>query len=656
MRYQKVRTMTNPILSLKNINKSYITENGISSVIEDLSMDVFKGEILALIGRSGSGKTTLLNIIGCLDDMTHGKYYINGVDVSSLDSDSKSHLRGLFFGFIFQKYNLLKDFTAIENVCIPASYLGTPLRLRETKALEIFYTLGLKNKINASPSQLSGGQQQRVSIARALINDAEVILADEPTGALDNKSAHEVISELKRLNQVGKTIIIVTHDNSIANHAHRIIEIDEGKIKSIKRIKQIAEIKNDENPLKEISFTSKIKFVDLFKNSLSFALKSINGNRSRTLLTILGIIIGITSVALVSALGEGAKNKVMKDINSFGNYSLEIYPGNSWDDHSPGAGESLKNNDIDQLASLNYIQWLSPVMYSSNTVKFTNNEVKVNVVGVGSDFIKMQPLSLIQGSFFSVHDISNFAQSVIIDSQLSEALFKKNNPIGQIILVGVIPCTVIGVVKLQANNFLQNASPTVWLPYSSVMYRFDNKKHFDAIKIQLHDFNSSIDKERLAEFLERIHGKKDFFIIDSADSRNILEKVYFTLSLMISSIALVSLVVGGIGVMNIMVVAVSERKKDISILMALGARQRDIFLQFLSEAMIITFLGCIIGIVMAEFLCLVINLTQNDIYISISINSIILSVAVSIAVGLIFGLYPAKRAAKLNPVFHLSNE
>lgn len=225
--------MTNaaePIIKLEHIYKTYHVGDTDLNALDDVSLEVYPGEFVAIVGQSGSGKSTCMNVIGCLDVPTSGTYHLQGTDVSTMKDDQQAKIRNVMLGFIFQQYNLIPKLNLLENVELPLLYAGVPAAERHERALRSLTRVGLAEKAQNLPNQLSGGQQQRVSIARALAGDPQVILADEPTGALDSRTGREVLSFLQKLHQEGATIVLITHDNSIARQAERIIRLADGKI------------------------------------------------------------------------------------------------------------------------------------------------------------------------------------------------------------------------------------------------------------------------------------------------------------------------------------------------------------------------------------------------------------------------------------------
>ena len=218
------------LIELKDVYKIYPMGDETVHALDGVSLSIDQGEFVAIVGSSGSGKSTAMNIIGCLDVPTSGSYHLGGVDVSTMDDDQQAEIRNKMLGFIFQQYNLIPKLSVLENVELPLLYAGVPAEERRNRAIHSLERVGLADKRKHLPSQLSGGQQQRVSIARALAGSPSVILADEPTGALDSRTGREVLGFLKKLNREGDTVVLITHDNSIAVRADRIIRLQDGRI------------------------------------------------------------------------------------------------------------------------------------------------------------------------------------------------------------------------------------------------------------------------------------------------------------------------------------------------------------------------------------------------------------------------------------------
>ncbi len=656
--------MTNnntPLIKLENIIREFPAGDSTIQVLKGINLTINAGEMVAIIGASGSGKSTLMNILGCLDKPTAGIYSIGGRTTSQLSPDELAELRREHFGFIFQRYHLLNALTAQGNVEIPAIYAGVTNEQRQSRATNILSRLGLADKINNKPNQLSGGQQQRVSIGRALINGGQIILADEPTGALDRKSGLEVMAILRELHQQGHTVIIVTHDPNIAQSAERIIEISDGNIISDsinpnycseqannRQVKQIEITKTQDN------FSAKYyRFRDAFK----MAILSMLSQRLRTFLTMLGIIIGIASVVSMVALGEGTKQKILSNINSLGTSTLEIYAGSGFGDRNADKITTLRSSDADFLAQQSFVHSTTPNLSTSVYFRIDNLAVTGTANGVGEQFFAVRGYTISKGIAFDETAVMTSAQEAVIDENTVKRLFSDQDPIGKILMVGQLPVRIIGVATKQQQGFGNNESLNIWLPYTTVINRMVGQTSLKSITVRINDnVDLNIAEQAINKIMLQRHGSKDFFIFNSDSVRETVNSSAWVLTLLISTIALISLIVGGIGVMNIMLVSVTERTREIGVRMAVGARSSDILQQFLIEAVLVCLIGGTLGIVLSFIIGFVFNYFVTSFAMSFSIISIIAAFSCSTMIGIIFGYVPAKRAAKLDPIYALERE
>lgn len=636
------------MLKLENINKNF--NLGKVQVLNDINLEIKKGEFVAIIGQSGSGKSTLMNIIGCLDTQSSGKYYIDDKDISKFSSDEKASLRRKKFGFVFQRYNLISNLTALENVCLPGIYEG--LDDRKTKGLNLLDRLDIKEKAYSRPNQLSGGQQQRVSIARALINGGEVILADEPTGALDSKSGIMVMEILSNLHKNGHTIILVTHDKNVANYANRIIEIKDGKIINDETKKnEKFTIQNLDKNKNKSSFGYK------FLEALKMAISSIFSHKLRSFLTMLGIIIGIASVICVVALGEGSQEKILSSIRAIGTNTINIYPGKNFGDLRAGKVKSLSVDDSRILGMQNYLDYSTPNTSTSGVITYKNLSLNANLRGGGVNSLAVNGIEIQTGRSFEVSDIANSSSVVIIDQNTKNSFFKDEDPLGKNIFFNQKPLKIIGIAKEDENAFGGSDNLRLYAPFSTVINKITGDRHIHSITVKVKDdTNAQFAEEAIVSILTQKHGKKDFFTRNSDTIKKTVESTMATMRLLISSIALISLIVGGIGVMNIMLVSVSERTKEIGIRMAIGAKESDILIQFLIEAIILCIIGGIIGLLTAYSFGYLFNSLSGNFYMKFSTMPAIIALMSSCLVGTIFGYLPAKNASKLNPIDALLQE
>ena len=651
-----------PLMEVKGLIREFPAGEQTIRVLHDINLTINQGEMVAIIGQSGSGKSTLMNILGCLDQATAGDYKIFGQSVSRLDADELAKLRREHFGFIFQRYHLLGDINARDNVSVPAVYAGMDGQARSERAEKLLSDLGLGDKVNNRPSQLSGGQQQRVSIARALMNGGDIILADEPTGALDSKSGEDVVQILKDLNAQGHTIIMVTHDPSLAAQAERVIEIKDGYI--------IADYKNDDyqhaepqpaaviDKHRKSAFSS---FIDRLFEAFKMSLLAMRAHKMRTLLTMLGIIIGIASVVSVVGLGKGSQAQILSNISSLGTNTITVTDGYPYGDpRRQYNDDNLTPQDAQAVADQPYVVSVSPQLNSNMNVRYRNIQEAASISGVGKDYLDVSGEKLALGQGFDEQSILRRTQDIIIDDNANKTFFPDNaNPIGEVLLIGSVPGRVIGVLEPNDGGFRRSVdSPTLYMPYTTMMSRLIGSAYIESFVALIdNNISSAAAEAAISELMIGRHGTDDFRIRNSDSIRQTIEATTATMTLLISSIAIISLIVGGIGVMNIMLVSVTERTNEIGVRMAVGARQSDIMQQFLIEAVLVCILGGLLGIGLAFAIGEIINRVGGDSFqVIYSPTSIIAAFICSTLIGVVFGFLPARNAAKLDPVEALSRD
>ena len=638
------------LIEIEKLNKYFGTGENQAHILKDINLSIDQGDFVAIIGASGSGKSTLMNIIGCLDTASSGVCRIDGKETIAMNADELSDLRQRKFGFIFQRYNLLAALNANENVALPAVYAGMPSRERKARADALLDKLGLKEKTQNRPNQLSGGQQQRVSIARALMNGGEIILADEPTGALDSKSGETVLEILQNLHREGHTIIMVTHDPNIAATASRVIEIKDGRIIKDERQQPY----QHEQKLTKGEYRAP-RFWDQLVESFKMATSAIMAHKLRALLTMLGIVIGIASVISVVALGRGTQQQVLSNINNLGTNTMTIMNGTGFGDRRANLTKNLTVSDAELLNKQGFVDSTTPSSNLSATVIYGNTNVTGSVNGVGEQYLNVKGMKMVSGRFFNANEVKEAAQVVVIDANTQKDLGIIAPVEGKVILVDKKPLKIIGLAE-ESNNMHQT-SLKLWTPYTTLMQRISGEKHIDSLTVKVKDeVESQTAEKSVISLLSAKHGKKDFFIMNSDTIKQTITSTTNTLTLLISSIALISLVVGGIGVMNIMLVSVTERTKEIGVRMAIGAKQRNILQQFLIEAILICLLGGVIGILLAGTIITLFNTLGSNFKMLLSLESVVLAVFFSTLIGIVFGYMPAKNASKLNPIVALSQE
>ena len=653
-----------PLLEVSDLTREFPAGEGTVQILKGIDLKIYAGELVAIVGQSGSGKSTLMNILGCLDKPSAGSYKVNGRETRQLEPDELAQLRREYFGFIFQRYHLLGDLSASGNVEVPAIYAGVDSQLRQQRSAELLSELGLEERLHHRPSQLSGGQQQRVSIARALMNGGDVILADEPTGALDKNSGIEVMRILRELNAKGHTIILVTHDLNVAKNATRIIEISDGNIISDRA--NVPENADSDLEHQTLQRTPQKKtsawrsFFDRLGEAFRMALLAMNAHRMRTFLTMLGIIIGIASVVSVVALGNGSQKQILANISSLGTNTITVYQGRGFGDNSRASQvKTLVPADAEALAEQPYVDGVSPSANTSVTLRYKDTEASATVNGVSADFFYVRGMTFKSGQAFDKNSVTQRAQDVVIDTNTEKTFFADGtNPVGQVLLLGSVPSRIIGVIDAQQGFMGNSDSLNVYLPYSTVMSRMLGQSNVRSIIVRIKDeYPSSAAENAILTLLEQRHGAQDVFTQNSDSIRETIQQTTATMTLLISAIAVISLVVGGIGVMNIMLVSVTERTQEIGVRMAVGARQSDILQQFLIEAILVCLLGGVLGVLLSLGIGQIIgHFAKGIIEMSYSTTSIVAAFVCSSMIGIVFGFLPARNAAQLDPVAALARE
>ncbi|BCM44835.1 macrolide ABC transporter permease/ATPase (plasmid) [Escherichia coli] len=593
--------------------------------------------------------------MGCLDVPNRGDYYIDGQNAACLSPDELARVRREHIGFIFQRYHLIPDLSALGNVEIPAIYANSERDSRRQRAAALLGRLGLERHEHHKPCELSGGQQQRVSIARALINGGKIILADEPTGALDSQSGQEVLAILNELNRRGHTVVMVTHDMKVARHAKRIIELCDGEIIADSGgCVSATETLPQTNSIRQSSWKT---LLDRTHESMQMALKAMKTHRLRTTLTMIGIVFGIASVVTVVALGEGARQETLEEIKSLGTNVVSIYPGQDLFDDSIESIRTLVPADANALAKQEFIDSVSPEVSASDNIRFLGKSAIASINGVGREHFRVKGIELLQGTTF--RDDRNALQEVIIDENTRKAIFDKAGlqALGQIVFLGSVPARVVGIAKSNNRSDASNRI-TVWMPYSTVMYRIVGKPVLTGISVRLKD---NVDNEAaisaISQLLTRRHGVKDFQLYNFEQIRKSIEHTSMTFSILILMVACISLMIGSIGVMNIMLISVTERTHEIGVRIAVGARRSDIMQQFIIEAVLVCLIGGAFGIALSYTTGALFNALAGGIFAAIySWQAAVAAFFCSTLIGMIFGYLPARKAARMDPVISLASE
>ena len=643
------------MIEIKNIRKTYKMGDNIVHALNGVSLTIEDGDFVAIMGPSGSGKSTLAHILGLLDIPSAGSYKLNGREVSQLSEDDLATLRREEIGFIFQQFNLLPRMSAQQNIALPLLYS----QKKDDQSQILLDKVGLGPRGGHRPNELSGGQQQRVAIARALINSPRIILADEPTGNLDSKSEKEILQILKDLNASGITIIMVTHEEDIGQQAKRLIRVRDGVIQSDERKEAPSP---HTNPTVELPVENKNELVEHFREGF----KTLLGNKIRTGLSMLGILIGVAAVVAMLALGRGAQKSIESELSSLGTNLLVLRAGSlrmGGVAQESGATARLSLEDVDAVkAKIPGIAQVSANVNGRVQVTYLNKNWNTQVQGVSATYSDMRASQPERGRFFSDDENRQRARVAVIGTTIVRELFGETNPLGEMIKINKISFQVIGILPEKGANGWRDQDDVILIPVVTAMRRLLGKEFVDSADLQVQEGLPMEDIED--EILIYINRSKNiplsmqenaFEIRNMADIQKALTQSSSTMSSLLAMIAAISLLVGGIGIMNIMLVSVTERTKEIGLRKAIGARRRDITFQFLAESVVVSAVGGLLGILLGWGITVTLSLLIGWVT-SVSLSSVLLSFFFSALIGVVFGIYPALKASRLHPIEALRYE
>ncbi|MFA5351110.1 MAG: ABC transporter permease [Candidatus Omnitrophota bacterium] len=657
------------MIEIKNLSKTYQMGTVKVEALRGVSLKIASGEFVAIIGASGSGKSTLMHVLGLLDRPDSGEYFLGGEEVTKLSDKELALIRNQLVGFVFQQFHLLPRMTALENAELPLVYAGK--RHMKQVAAERLKEVGLEDRILHRPNEMSGGQQQRVAIARSLVNDPPIIFADEPTGNLDTKSKEEIMSILIKLNQMGKTIVLVTHESEIAARARRIIQMRDGEVisdKIISKEQESAAAGITKNLISSIlSGAGKVtkggmEFLDYLRQAISAMLS----HRMRAFLSILGILIGVAAVIAMLAIGQGSKESIEKQLASLGSNLLMVRPGSIKSGgiaSQAGTTTRFTLQDVTAIKKLSdYVSRASPSVTGRGQIVYGSKNWNTQVEGVGVDYAPLRAAIPTIGRFFNEDEVRMRSKVVLLGNTVVREIFGEDNPIGETIKINLLNFKVIGILPTKGAGGFHDQDDTVIIPITTAMYRVLGKEYIDSVYVEASSADT-IDaaEEAIGKLIIKQHRlitedqKDSFQIRNMSDIKKTLEATTQTMSLLLGAIAAISLLVGGIGIMNIMLVSVTERTREIGLRKAIGANNKDIMTQFLIEAVLMSLIGGLAGVIFGSGSAVIITMVAKW-SVRISLSSIILATVFSLIVGVVFGLWPARQASRLNPIEALRYE
>ena len=652
------------MIELKNISKTYRIGEVDVPALRDVSLKISPGEFVAIMGPSGSGKSTLLHILGLLDRPDKGSYHLMGKDVSTLSQEELATFRNEFIGFVFQLFNLLPRLKARENVSLPLVYTSNVKNRKFSSPEDLLRTVGLGDRINHNPNELSGGEQQRVAIARALIKNPKIILADEPTGNLDSSSAQELLKVFKNLNDSGITVIMVTHEEELTRGAKRIIRFLDGKIVSDEYL--TGKPSPRERGEGGLPPDLKIHRFDFFrlKNYFSQAMRALLSNKSRSFLSILGILVGVAAVIAMLALGTGAREDIKKRLASLGSNLLSVRPARHRAGGirlEPGSVTRLTIEDAEGIKKIPYVKRVNSTVSGRGQVVYGNKNWNTRIRGVTPEYPFMKASPAEEGRFFNNVEMITRSKVVLLGKTIVRELFEDENPIGEYVKINRINFRVIGILPEKGATGWRDRDDEIILPLNTAMYRVLGKKYIDYIDVEVED-EKEMEKvqEKIKKLIIRRHNippdREDTIEVrNMAEIQEAVSSIVKTFAWLLGSIAFISLLVGGIGIMNIMLVSVTERTREIGLRKAIGANNKDILSQFIIEAIAICLVGGILGILFGAAISGGLSKFAGW-STKVSPGAVLLAFLFSAGIGLFFGLWPARKASLLNPIDALRYE
>jgi len=649
------------IIEIDSVSKTYRMGKLDVPVLQDVSLTIEEGEFVAIMGQSGSGKSTLLHILGLLDRPDTGVFRFGGQDVSKLDDEGLAEFRSEQIGFVFQQFHLLRRTSAIDNVNLPLIY--GPALGGEGSGSALLDRVGLTGRVHHRPNELSGGQQQRVAIARSLIRHPRVLLADEPTGNLDSASGREILKLFGELNAEGITVILVTHETSVAEVARRTIHIADGRIQSDVR-RDVA------MPAATLAAGPKarpVPFRTLSRVGTHFrqAVRALLLNKMRTVLSALGIIIGVAAVITMLALGDGAQKSIAQQLTGLGSNRLVVRPEAQRLGGVAQQTGSTSRLSVDQAeditASVSTAKAVAPTVRDRAQAAWGNANANTEVVGTTPGYTTIYAAEPAAGRFFTEAENQSRERVALVGRTVAKNLFGDANPIGESIKINRVSFQVIGVLKPRGASGPRDEDDVIVVPLQTAMHRLMGKDYVDSIDVAASDSTMVSQTQEAIRALfaswPRLPGATgpSYRIDNLASMQEAFTSIIKTLSLLLAAIAAISLLVGGIGIMNIMLVSVTERTREIGLRKAIGGRNADILVQFLIEAITLCLTGGLLGIALGAGLTY--GIAQLSGWaLSISMSSVILACGFSAVVGVVFGLWPARKASLLNPIEALRHE
>lgn len=644
------------LLEIKDIHKSYHVNKEAFKVLKGINLKFDRGEFVSILGESGGGKSTLLNIIGGLDHQYEGELIVDGESLKNASEKKFDAYRSQTIGFIFQSFNLISHLTNLENVMVPLEMTALSHKERVAKATALLEQVGLKEHINKHPNQLSGGQKQRVAIARALAADPDVIIADEPTGALDSQNTAEILAILQKIAEDGKLVIAVTHSQAVADYGTRVVHMVDGQIDYDKRLKDAYPAPAESTPKKN----SPLSFMSAFK----MAMQHMRYDIKRNLLIIFGASIGIFSVILMLGLGQGVTGYINDQVSSQVNpNTIQIARNVSQKQIENGDQGNLANKDIKRFDKIKDVTKVEKGYYTNGVQ--VHYQKKSETIQLFQTFNKTERIQDIKTG------TKPGTNEVLLTKATAKKLDKKNykKMVGRTVTIYVNaiskdqrPVQMRQDVKV--SGIINSGTEAITYGTLAKMYQAQNldlAPNFAAVTVNKTQ-NVKAVQNKIKAYDSKVNGKtqKDYQITGVGAILDSINTYLMLAFYVLAGIAGISLLVSAIMIIVVLYISVSERTKEIGILRAIGARKKDIRHLFVSEAFLIGLFSSVLGALIAWGGQALVNVIAQPLthmpIVAITSGYVIFGIVISVVISLLAALAPSRKAAKLDPIEALAAE